>query len=148
MTHVKVYEATDSIVANLYTQGIDTLISIHRVWHWEKQKNYDGKEEIYSSLILWFAKGRFYYQLINEYAIYQPKREYRKDGLLPYLFRYYFINEKEIKSNPIKLEYLSRLDEGKTVEELVYGGWDFNVLSYKIGKIENQMYWYTPKFTI
>ena len=146
--HVRVYESADSIIKSLYEKGVDTLIAMHRVWAWEKQKNYDHDEELYSSLILWAEKGKFYYQRISEYAIYSPIREYRMDGLVLFLFKYYFINQAEIDLNPIPLKLLSNSDEGKSMKELVYAGGDFNVLSYRMGKSVKQMAWYTPNLRL
>ncbi|HEU5289346.1 MAG TPA: hypothetical protein VFU05_01810 [Cyclobacteriaceae bacterium] len=145
--HVKVYESTDSIISGLYEKGVDTLLAMQRAWTWEKQADREGNEEVYSSFILWADEGKFYYQRINEYAIYKPIREY-KDGLLLYLLKYYFINRDEIDSNPIPLEQPYYSITGKSVKELFYAGADFNILSYRMGQTKRQMSWFTPNLRL
>ncbi|NOS93161.1 MAG: hypothetical protein HOP30_14665 [Cyclobacteriaceae bacterium] len=146
--HVKVYESADSIMTSLYQKGVDKLIAMHRVWAWENQKNVEGDDVLHASLILWAENDKYYYQLINEYAIYTPKREYPSESQILYLFEYYLINQDEIDRNPIPLKLHSDSDTVKSVKELVYEEGDFNVLTYRMGKTLKQMYWYTPNLKL
>jgi hypothetical protein len=133
---IDVADRTDSLVAELQNQGMDSIISYYRLrYHYDYFHPENNTHDHKSSVTVWKKNDTVYFKKINQF--YESETEIRDFKVL---FDFYSFNKLEIDTTSVRLKHKAINDSLISVGPYRTHDRGFS-LFYNIGITEREIHW-------